>query len=83
MLKSDWTVTHEDYGKVDSTWYNYKHYNKVCLVKPPKLNIKETFIHKITSVKWHYLLVLSVVMMLVGRKYSQIQIRKFLAKKGI
>lgn len=83
MLKSDWTVTHDDYGKVDPTWYNHKLYDRVCQVKPPKPTLREKIAHKINNTKWHYLLVLSVVMMLVGKKYSKVQIGKLLARKGI
>jgi hypothetical protein len=82
MLKDNWNVIHEEFGKVDPTWYNKKLYEKVVITKPPKLNIKNQLVNRLTNARWHYLLAASVALMLVGKKYSNVQIQQLLFKKG-
>lgn len=82
MLKDNWRVTHEEYGKVDPTWYNHKLYEKVVVTRPPKRTIKHQLSDKLLKVKWHYLLVASIVLMIVGKKFSKVQLMQILIKRG-
>lgn len=72
----------ESYGKVDPTWYNKGHYEVVSVHKPPKMTLKHQILSKVTDIKWHYLLVFSFLMIHMGKKYSNIQVKQFLSKRS-
>jgi choline-glycine betaine transporter len=67
---------------VDPTWYNQRYYEKVSATKPPKRTLKHQLSDKVMRFRWHYLLAASLVMMLVAKKYSKVQIWQLLIKRG-
>lgn len=82
MLKENWTVAHEEYGKVDPTWYNNKLYEKVLVAKPPKLTIKHRITDRVFAAKWHYVLAASLALMFIGKRFSNIQLTQLLLRRG-